>query len=418
LQADVSRFFPSIYTHSLPWALHGKNVAKTNFQPFSATVFGNRLDFILRQSQDRQTIGIAIGPDISKLVSELLMAAIDKEFVRRSGRNTPVFLRHVDDYWVGGNSLEECEKHLQNLRAAIRYFELDINDLKTKIISTKYIFGDSWPFEFDKELRDSLSPAAHMSGLDPVATLSKVVDRATRDNDDGLIRHIIREIDESRLWSSDWGLLEHFLAQCAVQFPHSFDYVARVIAWRNRTGKPISKTLWVDVARLTATQGASVGRDSEVLWSLWLSKELNVKIPKAVTEPIVANNGSLVLAFLAHCSKRKVTSDKTLEDKLRSVVEGNPYAGSYWPLTLELTHLGIAAPEWLPGSTPAPLLALHNAQASIVDWDAPPKVFAVEGLDLDDDDEPDYAIEDYGSDYGDEDEDEPEPELDEIGHPF
>ena len=51
---------------------------------------------------------------------------------------------------------------------------------------------------------------------------------------------------------------------------------------------------------------------------------------------------------------------------------------------------------------------MHNAGASIIEWDAPPKVFAVEAADTDDDGEPDYAIEDYGSDYGEDDTDEPQ----------
>lgn len=30
VKADISTFFPSIYTHSIPWALVGKAVAKQN----------------------------------------------------------------------------------------------------------------------------------------------------------------------------------------------------------------------------------------------------------------------------------------------------------------------------------------------------------------------------------------------------
>jgi len=402
LLTDVSRFFSSIYTHTLPWALHSKASAKVDFQAASAKIFGNRLDLIMRQSQDRQTIGIPIGPDTSKIVSEMLMAAVDQEFIRRSGKKKPKFLRRVDDYWVGGNSVEECEKHLQNLRGALRSFELDINDVKTKIISTKYIFGDSWPLEFDREITDSLSPMATILNLDPVATLSKIVDRATRDNDEGLIRHIIRVIDERRLWTANWDLLEHFLAQCAVQFPHSFDYVARVIAWRNRTKKSIDAALWKDVAKLVVSQNAAIGRDSEVAWALWLLKELGVTIPKATTDMIVQNNSSLVLAFLAHCAKHKMASDKSLVDKLRSVVEGNPFGGTYWPLTLELTHLNLADPAWFAVKSQPILQLLHSSKVSIIDWAAPPKVFQSESVDADSGDEdPSYAIEDFGSDYGD-----------------
>ncbi|MEI5682767.1 RNA-directed DNA polymerase [Mesorhizobium sp. CCNWLW179-1] len=229
LVTDVARFFPSIYTHSIPWAINGKKESKEDQAPQSAKIYGNRLDFILRQSQSKQTIGIAVGPDVSKVASELLMASVDRCFLQMAGRANPIFVRHVDDYWVAGNTYEECEKHLQNLRMALREHELDINEAKTKIVSTKLVFGEDWPFEFDKEILLSLTDKDSDKN-ESLSILSKVVERATITEDDGIIRHAIRRIDEKKLWSSDWDLLQHFLAQCAVQFPHSFDYVARVIA--------------------------------------------------------------------------------------------------------------------------------------------------------------------------------------------
>lgn len=54
---DVSRFFYSIYTHAFPWALNGKAAAKKDNDKDSSKVFGNRLDFLFRQAQAKQTIG-------------------------------------------------------------------------------------------------------------------------------------------------------------------------------------------------------------------------------------------------------------------------------------------------------------------------------------------------------------------------
>src|SRR5438128_6532414 len=54
LKTDIARFYPSIYTHSLPWALHGKSAARSD-KKFN--LFGNRLDLWLRETQDKQTGG-------------------------------------------------------------------------------------------------------------------------------------------------------------------------------------------------------------------------------------------------------------------------------------------------------------------------------------------------------------------------
>jgi hypothetical protein len=120
LVIDISRFFPSIYSHAIPWALNGRAQAKNDQKHDSITVFGNRLDFIIRQLQSKQTIGIPVGPDSSKIVSEIIASAVDKRFIELSGRNKPIYVRHADDYWIGGKSRSECEGHLNNLRTALK----------------------------------------------------------------------------------------------------------------------------------------------------------------------------------------------------------------------------------------------------------------------------------------------------------
>jgi hypothetical protein len=75
---DVSRFYYSIYTHAIPWALNGKAAAKKDGDWRSAGIHGNRLDFRIRQAQAKQTLGIPVGPDASKIVSEIIMSGVDK----------------------------------------------------------------------------------------------------------------------------------------------------------------------------------------------------------------------------------------------------------------------------------------------------------------------------------------------------
>ncbi|WP_128406402.1 RNA-directed DNA polymerase [Rhizobium leguminosarum] len=413
LVTDVARFYPSVYTHSLPWAISGKQQAKAATKPGATAVLGDKLDYILRNSQSRQTIGIPVGPDVSKVAAELLMVAVDENFLDRyAGTNPPAYVRHVDDYWIAGNTREECEKHLQNLRLALRGFELDINESKTKIVSTRLVFADNWPFEFDRELIDSLRVGVDRRKNETLSILSKIIEETSESGDDGIIRHAIRVLDEEKLWGSNWELLEHFLAQCAVQFPHSFDYVARVIAWRSRLWfSTVDQKLWQDVALLTIDQNAVIGRDSEVVWALWLLKELKVSIPRKTSDSILLNSGPLPLALLAHMSANKLTADKRLKTKLRAKVPGNPIAGSFWPLTLELVHLGYGDPSWLAeADLPSSLMALHAAGASIIEWKALPKVFE-EKDEPAEDWKPGYAIEDYGADYGADDDEEEEDYL-------
>jgi hypothetical protein len=401
---DVSRCYPSIYTHSIPWAINGKARAKEDTSNYSSTVFGNRLDFIFRQAQDAQTIGIPVGPDTSRIVAEIILSAVDELFLSRYGKKKPTYLRHVDDYWIGGDTFDDCEKHLQGLRGALRGFELDLNDLKTRIVSTSSILGDSWPAEFERDIKQSFVPR-YVRTRDPIVTLSAMIERANEQSDDGMIRHAIRKLDENSFWDGEWEVLEHFLAHCAVHFPHSFDYVARVISWRVRRDKPIDKALWKDVTLAFCNQSSVMHKDAEALWSLWLINELRISVPRDVSENLLAHSNPIVLAFLAHMYANGRVNDKAVGKKLADAVLGNPFCGSAWPLALELNFLNLLGQIHTDYTATEPALkVLHENGYSLIDWNALPAVFVSE--DGETVSEPDHAIEDITWDYEDSMEDE------------
>lgn len=63
VRADLSRFYQTLYTHSIPWALHTKEVAKS--KKADKTLPGNAIDIAVRSTQDQQTLGIPVGPETS-----------------------------------------------------------------------------------------------------------------------------------------------------------------------------------------------------------------------------------------------------------------------------------------------------------------------------------------------------------------
>jgi hypothetical protein len=65
LHTDVNRFYPSIFTHSIPWAIHTKLVvkaAKAAGRAALAGLWANRLDELARNLNEQQTMGVPIGP--------------------------------------------------------------------------------------------------------------------------------------------------------------------------------------------------------------------------------------------------------------------------------------------------------------------------------------------------------------------
>lgn len=407
LVTDVSRCFPSIYTHSIPWALHGKEASKKDRKANSSKVFGNKIDFIVRQSQDGQTMGLPIGPDHSRVVAELIMTSVDLAYFEEQLEEG--YIRHVDDFWIGGDTQSDCEDSLQSLRRALTEYSLDINELKTKILPTSSIIAENWPYELEAQLEDVLDLDASRYEGRIVSLLGSVVEYSSKSQDDGVVKFFLRRIDAWEKWDDYWDLLEPFLAHCGVQFPHSFDYVAQVLAWRVRTGRAYDKKLWAHVTRKIIASAANAGRDAEAVWGLWLAKELNIKISLQTYEALAFTNSPLVAAVGAHfVRKGKVRGKANLSD-LWDRVEARAISGPSWPLALELNHLGLKPPKGLDLSGPVPLKSIFDAGASLVDWDAYPAAFIKSDDELEEN--PTSALRLIGFGYDDDDDEEGDPEA-------
>jgi hypothetical protein len=126
LRADVQKFYPSVYTHSIAWAVETKAKAKTKLK--SMALLGNRLDACIRQAQLGQSVGIPIGPDTSWVISEVILAAVDELLAKQLGgiRGN----RAVDDYELYFKTAGEAEDALTSLQAALAYYGLDLNSSK------------------------------------------------------------------------------------------------------------------------------------------------------------------------------------------------------------------------------------------------------------------------------------------------
>lgn len=335
VRTDISRFYHSIYTHALPWALHGKSESKKDRKFESATVFGNRLDWLVRQAQDGQTVGIPVGPDFSRIISEIIGSAIDKNFRAVHGHEIPM-LRMVDDIYIGSDNLDEAQRYLSGIRDAIRSFELDINEAKTVILSSSADLEPYWPVEVRREIEryaDGGTKKGQRKG-DFIHFLDQILRQASDQRDEGIVKFAVRKIDELEVWSTYWELLEPFLVRVAISFPHCWDYVARVVAWRNKV-KTVDKALWGNVVHRAIKQNGDSGHDSEIAWALWLLKELKEPLEAQAFELVLRRCGPFpcLLALDVHASTK--ATYKVPKEALLDRLGERPMLGANWLLAFE-----------------------------------------------------------------------------------
>jgi hypothetical protein len=405
-RTDVSRFYHSIYTHSIPWAMHGKSIAKADRRHNSSSVFCNRLDQILRSGQDGQTIGIPVGPDASRYIAEIIGTAIDQEFINRGGQECCDVIRHVDDVWIGADTHADAETALWRYREAIRSFELDINDAKTAIFSNNFTFSDIWPsdiaskFEFAIASNERRIPERLRTALEYAFSLT------TQNNDDGVLKYTLRFIDRNNLASEHWGVVEPFLKRTAVHFGHTIDYVARIIVWRHLAYCDLDILEWTPLIIATLDRHGRLGNDAEVSWMLYAAIRLSITIPDRTATAIIENCGPLSVVALLSCVDVGLVGSGCF-GIARQIIANETATGTYWPLILEWRSRQWEHYDSIEIGDEL-IQDLASRQITLFDVNRLPAVF--QNVNESDFSNVAFAIEERSSQYDDEGEEEPDDE--------
>ncbi len=150
VKTDIKNFYPSIYTHSLAWALHGKKAARNDIGEFK--LLGSKLDKLFQNSNDRCTNGIPIGSAISDLISEMLLSSIDREFSNILIKSKIKFLsvRFKDDYIFLCNSKNDADFIIKTLQSQMRLYNLSLTEGKTEFKELPEGLFRPWISEYQK----------------------------------------------------------------------------------------------------------------------------------------------------------------------------------------------------------------------------------------------------------------------------
>lgn len=135
VKADIKSFYPSIYTHSIAWAIHGKKYIRKPKNMYNASLLGNRLDKLFQNANDGCTNGIPIGPVVSDLIAEIIAAAVDTVLSKqlKSANIECDIVRFKDDYRVLVKSEGDGKTVIKFLQGALKEYNLELSDEKTHI---------------------------------------------------------------------------------------------------------------------------------------------------------------------------------------------------------------------------------------------------------------------------------------------
>ena len=173
LKLDIANCYNSIYTHSISWAVCGKEDSKKYLiivnqnkkknknkveiklpeEVMKKCEICNNLDKYIRELNFNETSGIITGPFTSRIFSEIILSGIDKELDNKGF----VFKRYVDDYRFYFKTKLDAENSLSSIIAILRKYKFNINESKTDILE--------YPFNMLSDLKAKFKNAMEENGI-------------------------------------------------------------------------------------------------------------------------------------------------------------------------------------------------------------------------------------------------------------
>lgn len=129
---DITNCYPSIYTHAISWAMHGKEKAKEIVNDYG--YIGNLIDLDIEQMRYGQTNGIPQGSALMDFIAEIVLGYCDEELTKKlESLNITDYkiLRYRDDYRVFSNSSSDLELILKSIAEVLASMNFKLNTSKT-----------------------------------------------------------------------------------------------------------------------------------------------------------------------------------------------------------------------------------------------------------------------------------------------
>ena len=125
------------------------------------------------------------------------------------------------------------------------------------------------------------------------------------------------------------------MLRCFVNYPHSVDYVARVLACRARVDESVNLSRWQDALNEIIGFHARLRNDSEVCWALWLARELRANVRKGAAQLVMDHCGPLPLTLLCDCVDRGIIRSSPDRTGANERLGERPLSGSCWLFAYE-----------------------------------------------------------------------------------
>ena len=301
IRLDISSFFDSIYTHSLPWAIHG--MAKAKQKRTDKSLLGNQLDKLVRAMNYDQTNGILVGNAVSRIVSEILLCTVDNAIQKHF---PGIACCHfVDDYYIYTKDSGQIQEIISFVRTEFAKYELGLNENKLQINESPFLYGKPWIDEIKQYIH-----------LQPDIFLSKLIMEYNVHKDVSIIKYGLRIISECHYTEKNWPQMQSRLLNIWVQFPSLSDRILSIL-WQNKS--LLKKNSLKSAICSIIDESVRLNREQELVWAIWFIKVFDVQVSQKIIVQVLKCSNDLAVMIMLDIvfSRDKKNSNGILEQRKR-----------------------------------------------------------------------------------------------------
>jgi len=334
VKTDVSRFYGTIYTHSIPWLVHTKAVAKVNRNDYN--MLGNAIDRDLRNCNSGQTIGIPIGPDTSLIVAEIITCLMD-QLIQSKLRTIKTF-RFIDDYYLYCDSYADAEKAFKFIQSLLTEYQLDINEEKTKISKAPFGFDTKWSIELGS-FTFRRKANSQLTDIERFVSLSFI--HSNENPKDSVLLFTIQVLKFMKLFDENWDTYESLILKIGITEPRTLPVVIEILASNiSRVSKRKIKSIVEKLIDIHLPKG----HNYEVAWALWMCVEFQISLKNKMAERIFASNDYVSILIGMDLKSRNLIKSAVSTDELLPELTEESLMNENWLFTYESIKKGWLTP--------------------------------------------------------------------------
>lgn len=354
VRVDISKFYPTIYTHSISWALLGKDKAKHYFKEkdnldsliaggdndAAIYKYAEAVDTAIRACQERQSIGIPIGPDTSHIIAEIVACRIDSLLKNSLIPIEIKACRYYDDYYLYVSSKDEADKALKTLQLILSEFQLEINEAKIKIREFPFAFEDEFTtslHSFDFKKTNQSNSIKHYFSL--IWEFAEKNPKKT----DWIFKYALRVFEFSTIviQKKSWKVFEDLLIKTALIEPAVLDIVTRIfITYRTYLDAGSQEKL-KRLVNIIIKEHCPVRHNFEIAWALWIAKTFEIEVEQQSANDIIATKDSISnLILLDLINNTGLVKGHPNVSSLESELKDNILMSENWILAYEAVKKG------------------------------------------------------------------------------